>query len=119
MKSFKSEIGWNADTGDGSSMLAIGVGASTNNTSAGSANSQSVALGTRAQAWGDQAIAIGGEVKASGNSSVAIGGDDIDRVRDFLNFNNTREFEVVAEIDGLEILSMSMYAKKLFYRIKE
>ena len=44
---------------------------------------------------------------------------DIDRVRDFVNFNNTREFEVVAEIDGLEILSMSMYAKKLFYRIKE
>lgn len=83
---FSTALGSNADAGDGAGMLAVGDNASTNNKTVGSAtysvdNQQSVALGSRALAWGDQAIALGNDVKASGNSSVAIGGDDIDRVR--------------------------------------
>ncbi|MEB5477940.1 ESPR-type extended signal peptide-containing protein, partial [Acinetobacter pollinis] len=70
-------IGCGATTAGSQRSVAIGDSATT----ASDGNSQSVAIGSVANASGDQSVALGNNVNATGNSSVAIGGDDINKVR--------------------------------------
>ncbi|OOR98479.1 hypothetical protein B0187_08520, partial [Haemophilus paracuniculus] len=75
-------IGWSATDSGGNGNTILGSQATTHFANRNFSTSQQLALGSRAQVYGDQALAIGSDTLTGGNSSIAIGGDDINKAWD-------------------------------------